>query len=55
MQHCLYIVVTVEAFDWNCPDHITPRYTEAEFGRELERLRSRVAELENHLHLPAPE
>jgi predicted pyridoxine 5'-phosphate oxidase superfamily flavin-nucleotide-binding protein len=21
------IVLTVEAFDWNCPQHITPRYT----------------------------
>jgi len=23
-------VVHIEAFDWNCPQHITPRYTEAE-------------------------
>ena len=23
-------VITVEAFDWNCPQHITPRFTEAE-------------------------
>ena len=23
-------VIQVEAFDWNCPQHITPRYTEAE-------------------------
>ncbi len=23
-------VIRVEAFDWNCPQHITPRYTEAE-------------------------
>jgi predicted pyridoxine 5'-phosphate oxidase superfamily flavin-nucleotide-binding protein len=22
----------VEAFDWNCPQHITPRFTEAEFA-----------------------
>ena len=22
--------VTVEAFDWNCPQHITPRFTSAE-------------------------
>ena len=26
-------VITVEAFDWNCPQHITPRYTEAELTR----------------------
>ena len=24
------IVITVEAFDWNCPQHITPRFTEAD-------------------------
>ncbi len=23
-------VITIKAFDWNCPQHITPRYTEAE-------------------------
>ena len=23
-------VIHIEAFDWNCPQHITPRYTEAE-------------------------
>jgi hypothetical protein len=26
------IVIRVEAFDWNCPQHITPRFTEAEFA-----------------------
>jgi len=24
------VVIDVQAFDWNCPQHITPRYTEAE-------------------------
>lgn len=24
------VVIHVEAFDWNCPQHITPRYTESE-------------------------
>ncbi len=28
-------VIHVEAFDWNCPQHITPRYTEAEVERLL--------------------
>ena len=23
-------IIEVEAFDWNCPQHITPRFTEAE-------------------------
>jgi predicted pyridoxine 5'-phosphate oxidase superfamily flavin-nucleotide-binding protein len=27
-------LITVEAFDWNCPQHITPRFTEAEL-REM--------------------
>lgn len=27
------ILIEVEAFDWNCPQHIVPRYTEAEFAR----------------------
>jgi predicted pyridoxine 5'-phosphate oxidase superfamily flavin-nucleotide-binding protein len=25
-------VIQVEAFDWNCPQHITPRFTEAELA-----------------------
>jgi predicted pyridoxine 5'-phosphate oxidase superfamily flavin-nucleotide-binding protein len=25
------VLIAVEAFDWNCPQHITPRYTAAEF------------------------
>jgi len=24
----------VAAFDWNCPQHITQRYTEAEFEQQ---------------------
>jgi predicted pyridoxine 5'-phosphate oxidase superfamily flavin-nucleotide-binding protein len=24
------IVIHVEAYDWNCPQHITPRYTQSE-------------------------
>jgi predicted pyridoxine 5'-phosphate oxidase superfamily flavin-nucleotide-binding protein len=26
------IVLDVEAWDWNCPQHITPRYTEEEIA-----------------------
>ena len=46
-------LIDVTGFDWNCPQHITPRFTEAEIERgtrpllaELARLRARVAELE---------
>ena len=40
------VVLTVEAFDWNCPQHITPRFTEAEVEEVLEPFRDRIAELE---------
>ncbi|MFQ6393983.1 pyridoxamine 5'-phosphate oxidase family protein [Nocardia sp. KC 131] len=40
------MVVTVKAFDWNCPQHITPRFTAAEFGDATEALRFRVSMLE---------
>ena len=36
----------LEAFDWNCPQHITPRYTEAEISTAVAPLRARLAELE---------
>jgi hypothetical protein len=36
-------VLTVEGFDWNCPQHITPRYTEDEIA---EILGPRIAALE---------
>jgi predicted pyridoxine 5'-phosphate oxidase superfamily flavin-nucleotide-binding protein len=26
------VVFTLEAYDWNCPQHITPRYSEVEWG-----------------------
>jgi uncharacterized protein len=31
-------VFKVHAFDWNCPQHITPRYTEEEIERGLVKL-----------------
>jgi hypothetical protein len=36
----------LEAFDWNCPQHITPRFTEAEISQAVAPLRKRLAELE---------
>jgi len=33
------MVIRVEAFDWNCPQHITPRYTQAEVEGLLESMR----------------
>lgn len=43
------IVVTVEAFDWNCPQHITPRFTAAEVGEAVAPLHARIATLEAEL------
>ena len=39
-------VISVEAFDWNCPQHITPRFTQAELGSMVEPLQLRIRELE---------
>ncbi|WP_458095187.1 pyridoxamine 5'-phosphate oxidase family protein [Roseomonas sp. WA12] len=36
----------LEAFDWNCPQHITPRFTEAEIAVAVQPLRERLEVLE---------
>ena len=45
------VVISVEAWDWNCPQHITQRFTVAEvqaavapLQAEIERLRARLGE-----------
>ena len=40
------IKLHLEAFDWNCPQHITPRYTYAEVSEAMAPLRERLAALE---------
>ena len=39
------VIVHVEAFDWNCPQHITPRFTAAEIEPTVAALRSEVEAL----------
>lgn len=39
-------VIQVEAFDWNCPQHITPRFTAADLAPSVNAMRARIAELE---------
>ena len=39
-------VIHVEGFDWNCPQHITPRYTQEELMATLEPVRKRMEALE---------
>jgi predicted pyridoxine 5'-phosphate oxidase superfamily flavin-nucleotide-binding protein len=34
------------AFDWNCPQHITPRFTEAEIAEAVQPLRDQLAALD---------
>jgi predicted pyridoxine 5'-phosphate oxidase superfamily flavin-nucleotide-binding protein len=36
----------LDAFDWNCQQHITPRFTEAEVAEALTPFRARLSELE---------
>jgi predicted pyridoxine 5'-phosphate oxidase superfamily flavin-nucleotide-binding protein len=36
----------LEAFDWNCQQHITPRFSEPEIGEAIRPLRGRLEELE---------
>jgi len=40
------LIIHVEAFDWNCPQHITPRYTQEELAKILEPMRRRLDDLE---------
>ena len=55
------IVVDVVAYDWNCQQHITPRWTEAELRdtlrpveAEMARLRTENAELLARIRAQAP-
>lgn len=43
------VTVGVEALDWNCPQHITPRFTAAEIESVAAPLHARIAELEARL------
>lgn len=40
------MVIRVEGYNWNCPRHITPRYSEAELAEALQPVRARIAQLE---------
>ena len=38
-------VITVEAWDWNCPQHITPRYTDADIETLIAPMQAEIAQL----------
>ena len=44
------VTIRLDAFDWNCPQFITPRFDAAEIaqlvGPEMDKLNARIAELE---------
>ena len=40
------MLIHVEGFDWNCPQHITPRYTQEELVKFLGPMRRRIEALE---------
>jgi uncharacterized protein len=42
-------LVRIAAFDWNCPQHITPRFTEAQVAMATAPLRERIEMLEQQL------
>lgn len=45
------MLISIEAYDWNCPQHITQRFTLAEIETATEPLRRRIQELEDALRL----
>ncbi len=47
-------IIDVEAFDWNCPQHITPRFTLEEVEVASRPLRDRIAALEAQLRAARP-
>ena len=42
-------VIKVEAFDWNCPQHITPRYSESEIESFITPLTNELSDLKARL------
>ncbi|MBK7708140.1 MAG: pyridoxamine 5'-phosphate oxidase family protein [Acidobacteria bacterium] len=43
------LIFHIEAFDWNCPQHITPRYTADEVKEMIEPLNEYIEKLEKEL------
>ena len=44
------LLLRLAAFDWNCPQHIKPRFSEAELADALAPLRQRLQQLEIRKH-----
>lgn len=39
------VIIKVEAWDWNCPQHITPRFTQADINIAIQPLHEQIAAL----------
>jgi hypothetical protein len=48
------VVIEVVSFDWNCPRHITPRFSAAEVAAVVEPLRRQIAALRAQLEGAPP-
>lgn len=42
-----FFLIDVVSYDWNCPQYITPRYSEEEIAPVIEALKQRIHDLEN--------
>jgi hypothetical protein len=40
------MLIRLQNFDWNCPQHITPRFTQAELEPALAPIRKRLIDLQ---------
>ena len=45
------IVFNIEAYDWNCPQHITPRYTVEEIEKAFSSQKEYITELESEVKI----
>lgn len=48
-------VITVEAWDWNCPQHITPRYTDADIETLVAPMQAEIAQLKQAQSAQSPQ
>ena len=48
------VVIKVEAWDWNCPQHITQRFTQADINVAVQPLHDEIAALKAQLHQLQP-
>ncbi|MBZ0262519.1 MAG: pyridoxamine 5'-phosphate oxidase family protein [Hyphomicrobiales bacterium] len=47
------VLIKIEGFDWNCPQHIAERYTAEDVREVTARLTAQIAQLEAELEQPA--